>query len=241
MAKMFSKIGVSASTLSQRIDEDIEQAIREKVLRPGDRLPTEAELCSMLGVSRTPLREALHRLHARGLITVKKGDGMYVSEFSSGNALSQLILYFELCLDQAMALEILKARQMFEPQIVMAAAESWTEEDLTDLRQTVEDLRACSDSDPQAEGLIDERFHTAIARACHNAVAPLLMQPLYSLLPKIRLLARGTDAAADDQVLQHHERILASLERRDGNAGARFMEDHLRVTRENFIKVTQSV
>ncbi len=238
---MFSKIGVSGSTLSQKIDEDIEQAIRQKVLRPGDRLPTENELCSMLGVSRTPLREALRRLHARGLITVKKGDGMYVSEFSSGNALSQLILYFELCLDKAMALEILKARQMFEPQIVKAAAESRTEEDLTDLRQTVEDLRACNADNPEAEGIIDERFHTAIARACHNAVAPLLMQPLYSLLPNIRALACVTGAAADDQMLLHHERILASIERHDGNAGARFMEDHLSVTRENFIRVTQSV
>src|SRR5512135_2014713 len=100
---MFNKIGDSASTLSQRIDEDIEQTIREKVLQAGDKLPTESELCSMLGVSRTPLREALRRLHARGLITVKKGDGMYVSELSGENSLALLNLYFELNLTSDMA------------------------------------------------------------------------------------------------------------------------------------------
>ena len=146
MAKMFGKIGDSASTLSQRIDEDIEQAIRQKVLQPGDKLPTETELCSMLGVSRTPLREALRRLHARGLIMVKKGNGMYVSELSQENALSQLNLYFELNLDQNLAQEILKMRQMFEPEIVRVAARSRTDEDLIELTETVNDLRVCGHS-----------------------------------------------------------------------------------------------
>ncbi len=238
---MFNKIGDSASTLSQRIDEDIEQSIRQKVLQPGDKLPTETELCEMLGVSRTPLREALRRLHARGLITVKKGDGMYVSELSSESALSQLNLYFELNLTKDMALEILNMRQMFEPEIVRGAARCRTDDDLKVIGETLNDLRACDHSDLQSEGMIDDRFHALIARSCHNAVVPLLMQPLYSLLPRMRLLVGGSAAAVDDLMLQYHERILASITHRDGNAGAKFMEDHLHSTIENFLKAIQSL
>ncbi len=241
MAKMFTKIGDSAQTLSQRIDEDIVQAIREKVLQPGDKLPTENELCEMLGVSRTPLREALRRLHARGLITVKKGDGMYVSELSSENALAQLNLYFELNLNKGMALEILKLRQMFEPEIAKIAARCRTDEDLTELQETLNDLRACDHADRETEQAIDLRFHSLLARSCHNGMVLLLMQPLYALLPRMHQLAGGSAAAPDDLMLQYHERILASVERRDGNAGAKFMEDHLHTIEENFVKAIQSV
>jgi GntR family transcriptional regulator, transcriptional repressor for pyruvate dehydrogenase complex len=239
MAKMFTKIGQSASTLSQRIDEDIEQAIREKVLQPGDKLPTESELCAMLGVSRTPLREALRRLHARGLITVKKGNGMYVSVLSSENALAQMNLFLELNLNKEMALDILKARQMFEPEIVRAAARSRSDDDLKDLGETLNDLRACDHTDRQAEGEIDYRFHALIAKSCHNTVVPLLMPQLYSLLPKMLSLTDGATATGDELMLQYHERIVASIEHRDGNAGAKFMEDHLRITEEMFVKVVQ--
>ena len=240
MAKMFSKIGDSAQTLSQRIDEDIEQAIRQKVLQPGDKLPTESELCEMLGVSRTPLREALRRLHSRGLITVKKGDGMYVSELSSENALAQLNLYFELNLNKEMALEILKLRQMFEPEIVRVAARCRTDEDLKELQETLNDLRACDRSDVQAEGVIDDRFHGLVARSCHNTMVLLLMPQLYTLLPRMRALLGGPAAAPDELMLQYHERILASIEHRDGNAGAKFMEDHLHSIEENFTKALPS-
>lgn len=241
MAKMFNKIGFSSTTLSQRIDEDIEGAIRQKVLQAGDKLPTETELCAMLGVSRTPLREALRRLHARGLITVKKGDGMYVSELSSENALAQLNLYFELNLNRDMTLDILKVRQMFEPEIVRVAARSRTDDDLKELEETLNDLRACDHVDQQAEGTIDNRFHVLIARSCHNAMVPLLMEPLYALLPRMRSLVGGMAAAPDEVMLQYHERIYASVAHRDGNAGAKFMEDHLRITEENFTKATESL
>jgi GntR family transcriptional repressor for pyruvate dehydrogenase complex len=236
---MFSKIGHSASTLSQRIDEDIEQAIRQKVLQPGDKLPTETELCTMLGVSRTPLREALRRLHARGLITVKKGNGMYVSELSSESALSQLNLYLELNLDKEMALQILNVRRMFEPEIARVAARCRSDDDLKNLEESLNDLRACDHADHQAEEVIDIRFHTLIARSCHNTAVPLLMDPIYSLLPRMRSLAESAAVVTDDLMLQYHERILASITHRDGNAAAKFMEDHLRITEELFLKAMQ--
>jgi len=74
---VFSKIG-SGLTLSQKIE-------RRKLL-PGTRLPTEKELCTQFAVSRTALREALRRLSARGLIDIRKGSGMYISELKIEDA-----------------------------------------------------------------------------------------------------------------------------------------------------------
>ncbi|GAH09025.1 unnamed protein product [marine sediment metagenome] len=72
MEDIFQNIG-SQQTLSQKIERTLETAIREKKLPIGSKLPTEHEMCKSFGVSRTALREALHRLSARGLINIQKG------------------------------------------------------------------------------------------------------------------------------------------------------------------------
>ncbi|NJK97425.1 MAG: FadR family transcriptional regulator, partial [Bacteroidales bacterium] len=66
MDEIFEKIGTT-QTLSQKIERKIEEAIRQKKLINGTKLPSEKELCEKFAVSRTALREALRRLSARGL------------------------------------------------------------------------------------------------------------------------------------------------------------------------------
>src|SRR5665647_2960038 len=95
---MFSKIG-SGLTLSQKIERRIEEAIRQKKLLPGSKLPTEKELCAQFAVSRTALREALRRLSARGLIDIRKGSGMYITELKIEDAINSLHLFYDLRFD----------------------------------------------------------------------------------------------------------------------------------------------
>ena len=95
MDDIFQNIG-SKLTLSQRIERTLEGAIREKKLLVGSKLPTEREMCESFGVSRTALREALRRLSARGLISIQKGSGMYVSEIKIDDAIKTLNLYYDL-------------------------------------------------------------------------------------------------------------------------------------------------
>ena len=71
MQDLFTKIGTGL-TLSQKIERKVEEAIRDKKLIPGTKMPSEKELCTQFAVSRTALREALRRLSDRGLIDIKK-------------------------------------------------------------------------------------------------------------------------------------------------------------------------
>lgn len=77
---VFKKVG-SDHALSQIIEQEIEHAIRQKKFLPHQKLPSENELSSMFGVSRTALREALRMLSARGLIQIRKGSGIFVNDF----------------------------------------------------------------------------------------------------------------------------------------------------------------
>ena len=62
----------------QKIVDQITEAILRGELRPGDRLPTEAELCSSMGVGRNSVREAIKILEAYGVAEIRRADGTYI-------------------------------------------------------------------------------------------------------------------------------------------------------------------
>ena len=77
--KIFNSVG-NKELLSQKVAAEIENAIISKKIPPGDRLPSELELCSQFGVSRTAVREALRTLSAKGMISIEKGRGIFVKK-----------------------------------------------------------------------------------------------------------------------------------------------------------------
>ncbi|HNU78409.1 MAG TPA: GntR family transcriptional regulator, partial [Prolixibacteraceae bacterium] len=142
MEEIFGKISIG-QTLSQKIERKIEEAIRQKKLVPGAKLPSERELCESFAVSRTALREALRRLSARGLINVRKGSGMFVSEINIEDAIKSLNLYYDLKFDSNLISQIIEVRRLFEPEIARLAARNHTEEDISILRDNITDLINC--------------------------------------------------------------------------------------------------
>src|SRR6056297_2298023 len=116
MDDIFQNLG-NRQTLSQKIERTIENAIREKKLAVGSKLPTEREMCASFGVSRTALREALRRLSARGLIRIQKGSGMYVSDINIEDAINSLNLYYDLKFDKNLLTQIIEVRRLFERKL----------------------------------------------------------------------------------------------------------------------------
>lgn len=158
MDDVFQNIG-NKLTLSQRIERTIEGAIREKKLAIGSKLPTEREMCESFGVSRTALREALRRLSARGLITIQKGSGMYVSEINIEDAINTLNLYYDLKFDDQLLSQIIEVRTLFEPEIAGLAALNRTDKDLSLLEANVLEFEKCDPDNTQKEADLDNLFH----------------------------------------------------------------------------------
>src|SRR4051795_10512066 len=79
---------VSTERVSDLIAERLTAAIREGTLKPGDRLPTEAELAREFQVGRTSVREGLQKLRAHGLIESRKGLGAFVTERPANDPLA---------------------------------------------------------------------------------------------------------------------------------------------------------
>ena len=235
MDDIFKNIG-NKLTLSQRIERTIENGIREKKLAIGSKLPTEREMCESFGVSRTALREALRRLSARGLITIQKGSGMYVSEIKIEDAIDTLNLYYDLKFDKNLLAQIIEVRSIFEPEIAKLAALNRSDKDLGELKRILAEIEQCDPDNTQLEADLDNSFHLAITKATLNPIVQITMEPIYSLLPRMRNYIYGNIDGEKINTLKSHRALLDALRKQDGEHAQLIMKDHLARTREIYNK-----
>jgi len=233
MDELFSKIG-SKLTLSQKIERKIEAAIRERKLPVGSKLPTERELCEAFGVSRTALREALRRLSARGLIEITKGSGMTVTGFRVDDAIKTMNLYYDMQFDENLIPQIIEVRRLFEPQIAGMAAKQRTQNDLSDIQENMEQFRLCDSDNIQLESDLDNKFHLLIARATHNPIVQITMEPIYSLLPRMRNFIYANVDDEKEVTLDSHLKIFNAINKQNPAAAQQSMEQHLQRTYEMY-------
>ncbi len=182
------------------------EAIDRGTYRPGDRL-VENELAERFGVSRTPIREALQRLETQSLLR-RDGRSLIVAS-----------------LDHNQMAELYVVRTELEGLAADLAARHATAEELSVLRQMVEEDRGALD-DLQTLSRSNRRFHKQIHLASHNM---FLVQQLDLVHRSMALLAtttlavggRGRDALAE------HERIVAALEARDAARARAALSRHI--------------
>ncbi|MEN8156767.1 MAG: FadR/GntR family transcriptional regulator [Bacteroidota bacterium] len=231
MDDVFQNIG-SRLTLSQRIERTIESAIREKKLEVGSKLPPEREMCESFGVSRTALREALRRLSARGLIAIQKGSGMYVTELHIDDAISTLNLYYDMKFDQNLLSQIIEVRSLFEPEIAGLAALNRTGEHITELQANMAEFEKCDPDNTQKEADIDNKFHLIITKSTSNPILQITMEPIYSLLPRMRNYVYGNIDGEKSNTMNYHREICKAIQAQDAKKAQSVMKDHLSHTRE---------
>jgi GntR family transcriptional repressor for pyruvate dehydrogenase complex len=217
MDDIFSKIGTS-QTLSQKIERKVEEAIRQKKLLSGAKLPSEKELCGLFGVSRTALREALRRLSARGLIEIRKGSGMYVSEIKIEDAIKSLNLYYDLRFDSDLISQIIDVRRIFEPEISRLAARNRSDDDIKILEQVIEELETCDPDNTQQEVDTINRFYTSLAKATGNPIIIISLEPIYSLLPRMRNFIYANVEGEKEFTIEAQKKILEAVKANDEDA-----------------------
>ena len=235
MENIFQNIG-SKQTLSQKIERTIENAIREKKLAIGSKLPTEREMCESFGVSRTALREALRRLSARGLITIQKGSGMHVSAINIEDAINSLNLYYDLKFDKNLLRQFIEVRRFFEPEICMLAARNRSEENISELENNLREFEDCDPDNTQREADIDNRFHLIIVKSTSNPIMQITMEPIYSLLPRMRNYIYANIEGEKLNTLKSHKKLFIAIKEQKEDDSREIMLEHLLRTQEIYDK-----
>jgi DNA-binding GntR family transcriptional regulator len=193
------------------------EAIDAGVYKPGDRL-VESELADRMGVSRTPVREALQRLETQSMLT-RDGRSLIVAS-----------------LDHNQLADLYAVRTELEGLAARLAARHATDEELRVLRGMVRDDASLVGGDPRVMSRANRRFHKQIHLASHNR---FLIQQLDLVHRSMALMATTSFAAEgrDEVAMVEHDRIVAALEARDPEAAYVALRTHISKAFETRLRI----
>jgi GntR family transcriptional regulator, transcriptional repressor for pyruvate dehydrogenase complex len=214
---------ITQEKLSVKIANQIKDLILQGKLKPGEPLPPERKLISILNVSRPSLREALKSLVGMGYLEITQGNRTIVRSLASGRILEPLDLLVKD--DPTTALELIEVRKAFETWNGYHAAERATEEEIARIEECVAAMEPDREETDPSFGKNDADFHLAVARATHNKVQTHIMFTIYDLLKNF--IARFYSNMSNTLIWEQHVRVLECIKARDPEMARMAVLDHL--------------
>jgi GntR family transcriptional regulator, transcriptional repressor for pyruvate dehydrogenase complex len=187
----------------------IRTLIQSGKLPPGSKLPPEQQLAAELGISRSPMREAVKALAVARVLDVRRGDGTYVTSLAPAVLLEGLGLAVELMQGNTL-LELTEVRRLFEPVATGLAATRVTPDHLAQIRAHLDAMHAASE-DVELLNQHDAAFHRAVVAATGNEALTTLIDGISSRTLRARVWRGMVDSNAADRTLAEHEAIYAAL------------------------------
>lgn len=216
--------------------EQLAEMIRQKVaageLGPGERLPGELELSSSLGVSRPSVREALKILRALGVVSIRHGDGVYVTCAEPAEILRRLTP--SPVLPPEGLYHLYEIRKVLECQAAAWAAQRASEEEVAGLREVVSEMKGLVEgpsvhpSGPPLDRLeqLDSTFHHRLTLSTDNTLLMGIMDGMMEMIRESRRYSLSIPGRAVQSVYDH-ERIFEAVAARKPVAAARAMFAHI--------------
>lgn len=211
MAEIATRSGVENLTLQQRVYDHLRAEILEGRLEPGAEL-IEVALAEQLGVSRGPLREAIGRLAAEGLVTVSPRRGAVVRSLSKEEFL-----------------ELYQVREALERKAVELAVHRLTDQQFEELAALNDEMEAHAGRN-EVEAFFEANlaFHARLLEASGNGKLEELYRQLLGQLGRYRLRSLTLRGNLKRSVSEH-KAILRAARRGDAERAAQLMAEHIRV------------
>ena len=208
-------------TLWQRVYEHLREEILSEHLEPGAEL-LEVPLSEELGVSRGPIREAIGRLAAEGLVTVRPRRGAVVRSLSKDEFL-----------------ELYQVREALEVMAVRLAVPRLTPDDVAQLEDVVEHMSAHAERDEVAEFFAANlAFHGRLFAASGNTKLQELYAQLLGQMGRFRMRSLTLRGNLQRSVAEHRA-ILRAAKRGDADRAAHLMSEHIRVPQRRLQALTE--
>jgi DNA-binding GntR family transcriptional regulator len=188
---------------------NLRAAIHAGRFEPGERI-READVAAWLGVSRTPVRDALKRLESDGILASAPRRGLIVAE-----------------LDQQQVSELYSVRDVLEGLAGRLAAQHATSAEVAAMRDLLERQARTRDEDSAALVRLNQLFHEVVSRAARNRYLSSMLDAFQSslaLLPGTTYSAAGRPASA----LTEHTELVDAIEHRDAERAEHLARDHMR-------------
>jgi len=219
--------------LVQEIVSNLSDRMLGGEIKPGDKLPTEAEIMSRFGVSRTVVREALSKLQAGGLVQTRHGIGTFALALPNANNFRLTDSDFSTIAD---VIAVLELRISLETEAAGLAAQRRTEANLASMEAALRTFYDAIGHESDAVSA-DFEFHTEVARATGNRHFADLMSYLGTMIiPRTRI---NTPSSAPEgrlsylqRVHSEHDNIFNAIKNQDADGARAAMRTHLSNSRE---------
>ena len=231
MATVFKPI--QPKKLSEEIVGQIKELIASGTLSPGEKIPSERELASLLGVSRPSVREAIMVLEALGFLESRQGGGTFVRSIADTSLGDPLIALIE-SRDPRALLALTEIRIGLESWSAYLAAKRATPDDVARLRKLYSVMEKQADNggwDPE----IDIQFHLTITAATHNTLQIHILDTIQNLYKTTIMVALGEFYRKEGYIqplLEFHRNILDAIEGHDPERAQQAMMRHLTFVEE---------
>lgn len=210
--------------LTDEAIDKIKQMILSGRVRPGEKLPREADLAAELGLSRNSLREAVKALSLINVLDVRQGDGTYATSLAPSLLLEALSFIVDFHRDDTV-LEFLEVRRMLEPAATALAAIRMPEQGRIELGEVLETV----DADTPVEQLVaaDLEFHRQIALGAGNSVLASLVDSMSAPTTRARVWRGMTEPRALERTLAEHRAIYQAIMSRDADLARSWATIHI--------------
>ena len=199
----------SYKPLRELVLEALREAIKSGSLQPRERL-MEIQLADELGVSRTPVREALRKLELEGFIVMVPRKGAYVSDLSMKDIA-----------------DVFEIRAALEGLAAAMAADRITEDELETMeRLLVEKGEAIHQDDIDKLVEVDTKFHEAMYKASRNDRLTSIISNLREQIQRFRLTSLSVPGRKEDS-LDEHRNILEAIQARDVQLARKLAQEHI--------------
>ena len=200
----------------------LRQAILRGELKPGERL-MEIQLANKLGVSRTPIREAIRKLELEGLVLMIQRKGAEVADISEKSLR-----------------DVLEVRKALEELAVQLACDKITKEEIEDLKKAAEDFKKILKSRDITEiAEADVRFHDIIFMATDNQKLVQLLNNLREQMYRFRVEYLKNEEV-HPQLIAEHEKIIEHIMERDKAKASAIVSEHINNQVEGVIDIIRT-
>ncbi len=194
--------------LREMVFESLREAIIQGRLKPGERL-MEIQLAEEMGVSRTPVREAIRKLELEGFVVMVPRKGAYVA----GISLKDIVDIFEV-------------RAALEGMAAGLAAERITEEEMDELERSLLMINATGEDDLAAIVKADAAFHELIYKASRNQRLVQIITHLQEQIQRFRMTSLSQPGRTKI-VLDEHKKIVEAISDRNVELAQTLAREHI--------------
>ena len=219
-------------SLAQTVVDHVSRMINDGRIKPGEKIPSEAEIIAELGVSRSVVREAVSHMQAAGMVETFQGKGT----FAKSGVPQHLSMDPNSVESMHDVLAVLELRIMLEAGSAGLAAARRTEAQLAQVQAAFDEFVDCCRAGLDTTNA-DRAFHLAIAQAANNRYLYDALNHIGShFLPRTRMftsrLHRDAPSVHIERTMREHEDILSAIIQRDADSARAAMRTHLSNSRE---------